>query len=294
MSPPATQSNQILSRLIGQSKAISDLKQKIIKAAKCDYPVLITGETGVGKTLVAEIIHELSHRCEKEFLHQSCSNISQELFESELFGHEKGAFTGAVKRREGRIEVANGGTVFLDEIADMSLNSQAKLLNFLERGKFFRVGGNKTLKVDVRIIAASNKDLAREMKAGRFREDLYFRINVISLKIPPLRERKEDIPLLVENILNKGNSKVSEEALDKLVNYDYPGNVRELENILKRAEFIAGGGCIQEKDIIIEGEFMEEEYLNVSERLFQEMVKKGKSFWEVVHKPFLSRDLNMR
>lgn len=182
------------------------------------------------------IIHSASKRKRKPFLHQSCSNISSELLESELFGHEKGAFTGATERKKGKIEIADGGTLFLDEIADLSLQNQAKLLLFLEKGKFFRVGGTEEIRADVRVISASNRDLKKEIKAGKFREDLYFRLNTIEIYIPPLKERKEDIPLLVEEILRRENERcktdenISSEAMNKLIGYDFPGNVRGLRN----------------------------------------------------------------
>lgn len=295
MSPPSAQTKNILSRLIGQSAAIKELREKVEKAAMFDYPVLITGETGVGKTLVAELIHELSERGEKKFLHQSCSNISPELFESDFFGHERGAFTGAVSKKIGKIEAADGGTLFLDEVADLSLVAQAKLLQFLERREFFRVGGTDKLMADVRIIAASHKNLISEVRRGKFRADLYFRLNVIRLFIPPLRERREDLRLLIEWISNNEGIKLSEEAWAKLMSYSYPGNVRELENVMKRAKVAARGERVKGGDI----DFYEELQVNegqqsVAERLYREMVEEGRSFWEVVHQPFLRRELNRR
>ena len=247
-------------KLIGKSKIIKDIKEFIEKAAQVIHPVLILGETGVGKTFIAQLIHLQSTRKDKTFFHQSCSNIPETLLESELFGYEKGSFTGATERRIGKIEVANGGTLFLDEISDLSFQNQAKLLLFLERGKFFRVGGTKEIKADVRIIACSNKDLFKEMRKGRFRKDLYYRISTLELHIPSLRERKGDISLLAEYILKNENKKIrvnkriSQEALNKLMEYDFPGNIRQLQNIIKRAHTFSVEDEIKEEDIILDGE----------------------------------------
>ncbi|RLE00001.1 MAG: hypothetical protein DRJ11_12240 [Candidatus Aminicenantes bacterium] len=280
MSPPSTKTSEILSRLVGQSAAIRDLREKVKKAARYDYPVLITGETGVGKTLVAELIHELSERREKKFLHQSCSNISSELLESDLFGHERGAFTGADSRKIGKFEAADGGTLFLDEVTDLSFVAQAKLLQVLERREFFRVGGTEEIMVDVRIIAASNRDLRREVIKGKFREDLYYRLNVIRLFIPPLRERKEDLRLLIEWISDNEEIKLSDKARDKLMSYSYPGNVRELENVMKRAKATTGGERVEEGNIDFDEDLqIDEKQQSVAERLFREMVEEGKNKW---------------
>lgn len=228
-------------KFLGTSRVIRKIKKQIKVAASYDYPILITGETGVGKTLLAHIIHSASKRRGKPFLHQSCSNIPSELLESELFGHEKGAFTGATESKKGKIEIADGGTFFLDEIADLSLQNQAKILLFLERGMFFRIGGTKELESDLRLICSSNRDLTEEISQKRFREDLYYRISTLEINIPPLRERREDIPILIKEILRQENKRnktaknISREAMAKLLSYDYPGNVRELENIIKRA-----------------------------------------------------------
>ncbi len=232
--------NSIERRLLGKSRAIKEIREQIQKIAPTNYPVLITGETGVGKTLAAELIHELSPRASKEFIHLNCSNISPELFESELFGHERGAFTGAVERKKGKLELADGGTVFLDEIGDLHPHNQGKLLLFMDKGVFYRLGGIEKLKADVRIIAATNKNLLFEMKHGRFRQDLYFRIRTFEIHIPPLRERKEDIPMLAEEILKRESRRIGSkkalapEALDKLLAYDWLGNIRELENVIRR------------------------------------------------------------
>ncbi|MDI6699402.1 MAG: sigma-54 dependent transcriptional regulator [Candidatus Saccharicenans sp.] len=231
--------NSIERRLLGKSQATREIREQIRQVAPYYYPALITGETGVGKSLVAELIHKLSPRASKEFIHFNCSNLSPELFESELFGHEKGAFTGAMERKKGKLEVVDGGTVFLDEVGDLHLQNQAKLLLFMDKGIFYRLGGTERLRADVRIIAATNRNLKKEIKAGKFRKDLYFRLNTLEIHIPPLRERMVDIPLLVEEILRKENERsrtkkcISSEAVNKLISYDFPGNIRELENLMK-------------------------------------------------------------
>ncbi|MCP2604595.1 sigma-54 dependent transcriptional regulator [Candidatus Aminicenantes bacterium AH-873-B07] len=242
--------------LIGKSIVIKEIRKFIEKASRIEYSILLLGETGVGKTLIAHLIHLHSKRKGGPFLHQNCSNIQETLFESELFGHEKGSFTGAEKRKIGKIELANGGTLLLDEIADLNPQNQAKLLLFLESGKFFRIGGTKEIKADVRVISASNKDLHKEIKEKRFREDLYYRISTLELHIPPLRERKEDIPLLIEYFLeienkeNKTNKTISKKALLKLMGYNFPGNIRELENIIRRAFTLSEDNLIREENIL--------------------------------------------
>jgi DNA-binding NtrC family response regulator len=249
-------SSWALERLIGKSSAIKKIREQVQTAGLYDYPVLIQGETGVGKTLVALIIHALSRRSERPFLHIGCSNIHPDLMESELFGHERGAFTGAVMRKRGKIELANGGTVFLDEVADLSPQSQAKLLLFLEGGRFYRVGGTEELSSDIRLITASNRNLMEQIKGKRFRGDLYYRIDIIEINIPPLRERKEDIPVLAEEILKnenqqKGTSdRITPPVMAKLEGYDYPGNVRELENVIKRAIVNSKGEEINPRDFV--------------------------------------------
>lgn len=227
--------------IIGKSPQIITLKEDISKAAVSRSRVFIFGESGTGKELVARALHEASDRNNKNFVEVNCAAIPHELIESELFGHEKGSFTGAFERKKGKFELADGGTLFLDEIGDMSLATQAKVLRIIETQEFQRVGGSKNIKVDVRIIAATNKDLKEEIKKANFREDLYFRLNVIPIHIPPLRDRKDDITLLVEYFLKnfaqqygQKPKKVSKATQHALMNYDWPGNVRELKNMIER------------------------------------------------------------
>jgi PAS domain S-box-containing protein len=231
-----------LKQLIGKSKAIVDLRQRILEVAPTNVSAFIKGESGTGKELVANIIHYNSLRRDRILIKVNCAALSENLLESELFGHVKGAFTGALSDRKGRFELADGGTIFLDEIGEISPKLQVKLLRVLQEGEFERVGSSKTLKVNVRIIAATNRNLDEMIKSNRFRLDLYYRLNVFPINIPPLRERKEDIPLLISYSINKLRSEmgkditgVSKEAMDFLIDYDYPGNIRELENILEHA-----------------------------------------------------------
>ncbi|WP_432823787.1 sigma-54-dependent transcriptional regulator [Trichloromonas sp.] len=237
--------------MIGDSPAIRQLKEQIAIAAPTSGWVLITGENGTGKELVARAIHTLSSRASKPFIEVNCAAIPEELIESELFGHEKGAFTGATALRKGKFDLANEGTLFLDEIGDMSLKTQAKVLRILQERKFERVGGSRTIEVDVRVIAATNKDLAEEITQGNFREDLFYRLNVLPFDVPPLRERKSDIAKLITHFLELYCSKESREiktvsppAMELLVNYSWPGNVRELKNIIERLVIM-----VQEKEI---------------------------------------------
>lgn len=241
---------------VGDSGPIQKVFELIEKVADTDSTILITGESGTGKELIARAIHYNSYRRDNSMVVINCGAIPEELLESELFGHEKGAFTGAHKSRIGRFELANEGTIFLDEIGDMSPNLQVKLLRVLQEQKFERVGSTRTVKVDVRIIAATNKDLISAVNNSKFREDLYYRLNVIPIKVPPLRHRKSDIPLLVDFFLKKFNkekrkyvNEFTPEAMDSLFQYDWRGNVRELENLVERVVILTNGDEIELEDI---------------------------------------------
>jgi len=241
--------------ITGESAEIKKIFSLIEKVAASDANVLILGESGTGKELVATTIHYQSKRKDKPLIKVNCAALPEGLIESELFGHERGAFTGAVRRKPGRFEAADGGTIFLDEIADLPLPTQAKILRVIQERQFDRVGGTTTLTVDVRIIAASNKALEDEVKAGRFREDLFYRLNVIPISMPPLRERREDILPLIEFFVDKYGSSLAKpvrftkEAIDQLLAYDYPGNVRELGNIVERCVTLASSGAIDRDDL---------------------------------------------
>jgi two-component system, NtrC family, nitrogen regulation response regulator NtrX len=241
--------------IIGESPTIRRLREQIVTAAPSNGRVLIHGENGSGKELVARAIHTLSARRDRPFVEVNCAAIPEELIESELFGHEKGAFTGALARRRGRFELADGGTLFLDEIGDMSLKTQAKVLRALEEQAFERVGGRDTIKVDVRVIAASNRDLTT-LLGGGFREDLFYRLNVIPIEVPPLRARKEDIPLLIDHFIRvfcaengKRLKTIPGEALAYFMTYDWPGNVRELRNMVERLVIMAPADVIEVDDL---------------------------------------------
>ena len=243
-------------QLVGESPAIKTLRQQIDMVASSSSRVLIMGESGSGKELVARLIHEKSPRANKSFVEVNCAAIPAELIESELFGHEKGSFTGAYERKKGKFELADGGTLFLDEVGDMSLQTQAKVLRVIETQEFQRVGGNKNISVDVRIVAATNKDFNEEVANGNFREDLFFRLNVIPLNVPPLRERKEDIPILVEYFLQniareygRPVKKITRRALDLFIGYNWPGNVRELRNSIERLIIMTPSQTITEKNV---------------------------------------------
>ena len=269
--------------MIGESRAMQEIYAQIRLAAPRGR-VLITGENGTGKELVAHAIHENSARKEKPFIKMNCAAIPEDLIESELFGHEKGAFTGASVQRRGRFELADGGTLFLDEVGDMSLKTQAKVLRVLEVGEFERVGSNRTIKVDVRVIAASNKHLRQEIEAGRFREDLFYRLNVIPIHVPPLRERKEDIPLLVNHFVRQFQQDsvikpkmFSVGAIEALRNYDWPGNVRELRNIIERLLIMVDRETIMVEDVVpILGLTLQTSPVDISEeQSLREMVDKA-------------------
>ncbi len=243
-------------KMIGVSRALQEVFKLVGRVARTDAPVLIVGESGTGKELVAKALHEYSPRRQKEMITINCGAIPENLLESELFGHEKGSFTGAIARRAGRFEQADGGTLFLDEIGDMPLFLQVKLLRVLQDGSFSRVGANEMLTTDVRIVAATHKKLAEEVTAGRFREDLYYRLNVVEIKIPPLRDRRDDIPLLAEYFLQRITRKngmarirISAEAITTLQSHQWPGNVRELENTIARACALATSQILLPADI---------------------------------------------
>jgi two-component system response regulator PilR (NtrC family) len=231
-----------LENIIGRSPKMQELFKLIPRIAQSNSNVLIVGESGSGKELVASALHNLSHRRGKNFVTVNCAAFPEGLLESELFGHMKGAFTGAIYNKQGLFEIADGGSLLLDEIGEMPVSLQAKLLRVLENGIFRRIGGTTDIKVDVRVISATNKDLKEEITAGRFREDLFYRLNVVPVNIPPLRERKEDLPLLVEHFLRKtsGNSKkISPDAMKLLMDYSWKGNVRELENVIERMALLS-------------------------------------------------------
>lgn len=239
-----------------KSRKMVELMNLAGRIAASQATVLIQGETGTGKELLARLIHSLSPRSDHSFVAVNCAAIPEALIESELFGHEKGAFTGAFQRRIGRFEQAHEGTLFLDEIGELSPPVQVKLLRFLQEREFQRVGGERTIKADVRIISATHRDLEARIKEGSFREDLFYRVNVVTMKIPPLRERREDIPILIDHFIDqfaRKNGKkidgVSREAWDLLIRYDYPGNVRELENIIERAVVICRGSLLTLEDL---------------------------------------------
>jgi two-component system nitrogen regulation response regulator NtrX len=243
------------SEMIGESAAMQKIKETIEKVAPTDARVLITGENGVGKELVARRIHELSNRANAPLVEVNCAAIPSELIESELFGHEKGSFTSAIRQRIGKFEQANGGTLFLDEIGDMSHDAQAKMLRALQEGKITRVGGDKEIKVDVRVIAATNKDLLKEVEEKKFRLDLYHRLSVILVHVPSLNERREDIPMLIDHFLKdiseeykQPQKEMEKNAIDALQQYNWTGNIRELRNVVERL-IILSDKKITKKDV---------------------------------------------
>jgi len=246
--------------MVGTSNALRYVQTQVTQVASSDSTVLIQGETGVGKELVARAIHKESNsRSEKPFIRLNCAAIPSNLVESELFGHERGAFTDARELRKGRFELADTGTLFLDEISELSQNTQAKILRVIQEGEFERVGGNKTLKSDVRIIAATNRDLIAEVAAGRFRADLFYRINVYPMTVPPLRKRREDIPLLIKHFasqigaeMGRNIDKIPKNTIKRLQAYDWPGNIRELRNVVERSLITSAGSTFQLADSTIE------------------------------------------
>ncbi|MBI5730195.1 MAG: sigma-54-dependent Fis family transcriptional regulator [Ignavibacteriales bacterium] len=281
-------------KIIGNSTAIKIIYETIKRVAKTDARILITGENGTGKELVAQELHRQSSRSNKELIEVNCAAIHHELIESELFGHEKGSFTGAVKQHIGKFEQADGGNLFLDEIGDMSLQAQAKVLRAIEEGKIERVGGNSKIDVNVRIISATNKDLQEEIKKGNFREDLYHRLNVIPIHIPPLRERKDDIPLLIEHfskiICDKNKfaqKKYSDAAIKALQSLTWKGNVRELKNVVERIVIMVPKTDINEKDISM---FTPNQGSNVDDLL--NISNSFQEFKEKSEKAFIIKQLN--
>jgi two-component system nitrogen regulation response regulator NtrX len=286
-------------RIIGESPAIKELLKTIEKIGPTQARVLITGENGVGKGIIARAIHKASERADARFVEVCCAAIPDDLIESELLGYEKGAFTGAVARKPGRFEMADGGTIFLDEIGDMSPKVQAKVLRVLEESEFERVGGTKTITVDVRVIAATNKDLRALIDEGKFREDLFYRLNVVPMEIPPLRRRKEDIPVLAEYFLRiycemygLKPKKPDHAVTEKLVEYSWPGNVRELRNIIERMVITSEAEHLEVKDLppLAEGALLKssdygdvatyEEFKGISEKAFLER-KLGENNWNI-------------
>jgi Nif-specific regulatory protein len=241
--------------LIGCSPAMKEVFRELMRVGQSKATVLLRGESGTGKELIAKLIHENSPRVGKPFIKVNCAALSETLLESELFGHEKGSFTGAIQMRKGRFELADGGTIFLDEIGDLPLPVQVKLLRVLQEMEFERVGGVDTLSVDVRTIAATHRELENAILDGTFRQDLYYRLNVVPIRLPPLRERREDIPLLISHFLekfNKENNKkvsLSNEMIQLLIQYDWPGNVRELENCMERLVVLAEEEAVNLKNI---------------------------------------------
>jgi DNA-binding NtrC family response regulator len=237
--------------VVGESSAMRDVMHLARKVAESKTTVLITGESGTGKQLLARAIHAMSDRCSAQIVQVNCTTLSEQLMESDMFGHERGAFTGAIKQKKGRFEIAHRGTLFLDEIGDLSIPLQAKLLHVLEYGEFQRVGGIETLSADVRVLAATNRDLEEQVEQGAFREDLFYRLNVMSIRLPPLRERMEDITQLAEHFvakhckaMNKKICRVSPQALEMLRHYFWPGNIRELENVIERAVVLSPNGIL--------------------------------------------------
>lgn len=286
-------------RLIGNSAVMKKLIDSINKVAKTDSTVLITGESGTGKELIARNIHNMSRRNSNGFVQVNCAAIPEELIESELFGHEKGSFTGAYEKKIGKFENAHNGTIFLDEIGDLSLKAQAKVLRVLEEGEVQRVGSPDIKKVNVRVIAATNKDLKQEIEEGNFREDLFFRLNVIPIFSPPLRERRDDIPVLIEHFIkyfsdesNLKIKKISDEAMNDFLDYTWKGNIRELRNIIERMLIMTESKYIDSKDLpeYIRRKDDEKKKFNDNDNFFSEQ-KKWKEFKKLSEKMFIEKKL---
>jgi nitrogen regulation protein NR(I) len=284
-------------QIVGSSIRMQEIYKVIGQVAPSDVTILLRGESGTGKELVARAIYQHSLRSNQLFLPVNCAAIPDTLLESELFGHEKGAFTGATSRRIGKLEQCHGGTVFLDEIGDMSLPTQAKLLRVLQEMRFERLGGGETIKVDIRLIVATHKDLEEAISKGKFREDLYYRLNVVSIKIPPLRERKEDIPALVSYFLKKFNRDLKKKiagitpaAMEKITAYGWPGNVRQLENVLKRAMLFCQGEWILDDQLLLQVEERRESGEIRGRRTFEDLL--DSLFEELIQSPSAREDLD--
>ena len=285
-------------QIIGSSPKMQEIYKVIGQVAPSDVTVLLRGESGTGKELMARAIYQHSLRSNQLFLPINCAAIPDTLLESELFGHEKGAFTGAISRRIGKLEQCQGGTIFLDEIGDMSLSTQAKLLRILQEKSFERLGGRETIRVDIRFIVATNKDLEEAILKGEFREDLYYRLNVVSIKIPPLRERRGDIPALVSYFLRKFNRELKKRvvgitpgAMEKISFYGWPGNVRQLENVLKRAMLLCQGELILDDQLLLEVEERRESGEVRDRRTFENLV--DSLFEELTGNPLAQEGLDM-
>jgi transcriptional regulator with GAF, ATPase, and Fis domain len=300
--------------LIGNSAAMRVVVEDINAAARSDAKVLINGETGVGKDVVARLIHHRSGRRMGHLTAVNCAGLPDSLLESELFGHARGSFTGAYRDKVGLFESAQGGTAFLDEVGEMSTRMQTVLLRFLETGEIQRVGGDgRTARVNVRIIAATNRDLQPAIAAGTFREDLYYRLNVIRIQVPPLRDRRDDIPALLEHFFEEfsrhhraARRHLSADALDALVSYNWPGNVREMKNVVERLVVRAPGTRVELADLPVDvkrapaaipaasapADVRREAVASAALELFERMVEHQESFWAVVHAPFMTRDLS--
>ncbi len=286
-------------RIVGSSPTMQEIYKLIGQIAPTDVTVLLRGESGTGKELFARAIYHHSLRSNQPFLPVNCAAIPDTLLESELFGHEKGAFTGAIFRRIGKLEQCNGGTLFLDEIGDMSLSTQAKILRVLQEKRFERLGGRETIQTDVRFIVATNKNLEEAIAKGTFREDLYYRLNVVSIHLPALRERKEDIPALIDYFINKFNLEfkkkvqgMTSEAMRKMVSYSWPGNVRQLENVIKRAMVLCHGEWILEDQILLElREEKKEIREEVKKKTFEDLL--DSLFEELLKAPSINQDLDL-